>query len=213
MLQIPRGISHSEEQQTIRNTHWGESSYKRRKRKDILQQNTRSLSDKSAIASADASGRYLIADYERSSFSISQCCFLENSPTDIRPILPPNSTNGTNTTTSTDSHHKGGNGVSRGIIIAIVLGSLAFLAILVSSLWNMRRRKKTKDIQSSSRSSQIPIEPETIACEPEEEQELHADEITPPELHGISNPPLEMENGVAAVEMSAQERGIYELNG
>lgn len=47
----------------------------------------------------------------------------------------------------------------------------------------------------------------------EGEHELHGEPVPPSELHGISNGPLELEDGVAAVEKDASKRGRYELYG
>ncbi|KAL8857185.1 MAG: hypothetical protein Q9178_006240 [Gyalolechia marmorata] len=155
---------------------------------------------------------YLIADYERSTFSVNQCRFMENNDPDIRPIFPTNSTNTTTRATPPDSDNKvNTGGLSAGIIAAIVIGSVVFLAILIAVstiLW--RRRLKAK-VPDSSQSDQASIALESVDYNTE--QELHTDPIIPPELEGIGLGPREMEDAVAATEMDAVKEERHELYG
>ncbi|KAL8895669.1 MAG: hypothetical protein Q9207_008072 [Kuettlingeria erythrocarpa] len=155
---------------------------------------------------------YLIADYERSTFSLNQCRFVENDEPDIRPIFPPN-TNTTNTTgggiTPLNTYQK--RDLSPGIIAAIAIGSLVFLAILLSISTILWLRGRKSQLPHSDQSDQTSIAPETP--EPKSPQEVHTDPIIPPELEGIGLGPREMEDGVAATEMNAIAEERHELYG
>ncbi|KAL9601761.1 MAG: hypothetical protein Q9179_002761 [Wetmoreana sp. 5 TL-2023] len=157
------------------------------------------------------STRYLIADYERSRFSINQCHFAENTPKDIRTILPLNVTNETNGTTS-NSHPKQ-DSLSSGAIAAIAFASAVFLTILVTALTVMWWRKRSSKVLTLTQARQQGESPEVVyAANCESEQELHADSKPLPELHAISMGPFEMVDGVAAAEVATGgER--WELHG
>lgn len=155
--------------------------------------------------------RYLIADYERSSFSINQCRFAENISSDIRPIFSPNTTNKTNGTGNSDPHNQNTSGLTPGIIAAIVVSSTIFLVILVLSIIVIRRRKRQGEAPNAVQFEQKAMVPDVVDVECE--HELHGEPIPPSELHGVSNGPLEMEDGVAAVEKDAATRERYELYG
>ncbi|KAL8664640.1 MAG: hypothetical protein Q9202_002910 [Teloschistes flavicans] len=149
---------------------------------------------------------YLIADYERSNFSINQCRFVEE-PADVRAILAPNATNGTKSSTSNSGQST--KGLSPGVIAAIVIGSTLFLLLLstaFSFLWRKKRRvqlsggseHKQSDHSPSAESPRLQ-NPDTLECE------LHAEGMAPPELHGISMGPLEMDAGIAVAEMNVMD--------
>ncbi len=137
---------------------------------------------------------------------------MENNDPDIRPIFPTNSTNTTTRATPSDSDNKANaGGLSAGVIAAIVIGSVVFLAILIAVstiLW--RRRLKAK-VPNSSQSDQASVALESIDYKTE--QELHTDPIIPPELEGTGLGPREMEDAVAATEMDAFKEERPELYG
>ncbi|KAL8720358.1 MAG: hypothetical protein Q9181_007924 [Wetmoreana brouardii] len=155
--------------------------------------------------------RYLIADYERSSFSINQCHFAEKTPKDIRTILPLNVTNVTTGTTS-NSHQKQG-GLSSGAIAAIPVASAVFLVVLVTTLTVIWRWIQSSKVSALTQARQQDESLEVVyAANCESEQELHADPKPLPELHAISMGPFEMVDGVAAGEVATGgER--WELHG
>lgn len=85
------------------------------------------------------SNRYLIVDYERQNFSLSQSVFIENTKQNLIPILPlGNDTLAINRTPQPSSSSKLPGGVLAGIILAILT-----LVILVSGsiIFLIRRRK------------------------------------------------------------------------
>ncbi|KAL8752290.1 MAG: hypothetical protein Q9184_005782 [Pyrenodesmia sp. 2 TL-2023] len=156
--------------------------------------------------------RYLIADYERSTFSVNQCRFVENNDPDIRPIFPTNSTNTTTGATPPDSRSKQNEGsLSAGVIAAIVVGSVVFLAILITVSTVLWRRRLKGKVPNSSQSDQASVALEPIDCKTE--QELHTDPIIPPELDGVGLGPREMGDAVAAAEMNAVAEERHELYG
>ncbi|KAI4089444.1 MAG: hypothetical protein L6R37_008038, partial [Teloschistes peruensis] len=149
---------------------------------------------------------YLVADYERSKFSIDQCRFVEE-PADIRAVLPPNATNRTEGPTSTPRQST--RGLSRGVIAAIVVVSTLFLLLLSTALF-LRWRKKRRVLQSGgSEPKQSDHSPSAELSDIQNldalECELHGEAMPPPELHGIPIGPLEMDGGVAVAEMSSTD--------
>ncbi|KAL8930412.1 MAG: hypothetical protein Q9208_000595 [Pyrenodesmia sp. 3 TL-2023] len=157
---------------------------------------------------------YLIADYERSTFSVNQCRFVDNNDPDIRSIFPINSTNTTTGATPPDSGNtQNAGGLSAGVIAAIAVASVVFLAILITIATILWRRKLKSKVFDSSQSQS---DHASVALEPidyKTEQELHTDPIIPPELEGIGLGPREMGDAVAATEMNAVMEERHELHG
>ncbi|KAL8638017.1 MAG: hypothetical protein Q9228_004785 [Teloschistes exilis] len=149
---------------------------------------------------------YLIADYERSQFSINQCRFVEE-PTDVRAILPPNTTNRTDNPISTSRQSTGG--LSRGVIAAIVVVSTLFLLLLSTALFLLWRKKRRVLQSGGSERKQSDHSPSAELSDLQNldalERELHGEAMPPPELHGIPIGPLEMDGGVAVAEMSSMD--------
>lgn len=73
---------------------------------------------------------YLITDYERSSFSVSQCTFVDGVPENVVAIIPPN---------ATLSRH-----MSRAVVIGMCIGAATFLLMIVLTLVFVIRRRKRK---------------------------------------------------------------------
>ncbi|KAL8627840.1 hypothetical protein Q9189_006461 [Teloschistes chrysophthalmus] len=146
---------------------------------------------------------YLIADYERSNFSINQCRFVEE-PSDVRAILAPNAANGTITPTSSSEQSAGG--LSPGVIAAIVIGSTLFLLLLSTAFFFLWRKKRRVQLSAGSEHKQSDDDPSAESPDLQDpglpECELHAEAMAPPELHGIPIGPLEMDAGVAVAEMN-----------
>lgn len=112
--------------------------------------------------------RYVIADYERSNFSVAQVLFAENSVERIVAIQPP-SAGGT-----------GRSGLSRGVLIAVIVVSIVGAAVLSSGIFmllQLRRKRRTVAIAQIEKEMQ---DDEEIAKEP---QEVHGAE-TKPEMQG-----------------------------
>lgn len=87
--------------------------------------------------------RYLIVDYERSNFSISQSLFEANNPEQL-VALPPagNST--------TDVSDTASSSLSLGAIIGIVIGAVALLIVAgVAAFFILRRRKRRRQAQEA----------------------------------------------------------------
>lgn len=77
---------------------------------------------------------YLIADYERSNFTVAPCAWVQNAEADIRTIISPD--------TALPSEAKASSGVSAGAIAGIVIGVVALIALLLAALWFMRRKRQ-----------------------------------------------------------------------
>lgn len=155
-----------------------------------------------------ACGRYLIADYERSNFSINQCRFDENVSPDIRTISAPNATNSTNNTFSQPK--QAARSLSSGRIAGVVVGSILFVLVSMALALRWRRRRRHQQTNEPQHKQSNPDNSEhtpEVQTQQSSDYELHGEDALPPELHGFANGPLEMEAGVAAFEMSVAGSG------
>ncbi|KAL8854246.1 MAG: hypothetical protein Q9221_000960 [Calogaya cf. arnoldii] len=152
---------------------------------------------------------YLIADYERSQFSINQCRFVEGQLADIHPISSLNDTNITTGLGPDPDTKSSQDGVSAGVIVAIVITAIVVLAIIGIILTVFRRRKSRF---SEQKDGDDHLEPAAfIAADVSGEHELHDQQLPKPELHGFGKDPAEMDGGIAAVEMNARAHEVHEL--
>lgn len=150
------------------------------------------------------SRRYLIADYERSQFSINQCRFVGGLPADIQAISSPNSINITDSPDSPTESSAGG--LSSGVISTIVVVPIAILAVIGTILTIQWRRKRKASKQSDHDDSDKAFK---VAASVSGVLELHEDQLPPPELHDI--PKTEMDGGVMAVEVNATAPTVHEM--
>ncbi|KAI9682257.1 MAG: hypothetical protein M1817_000311 [Caeruleum heppii] len=182
---------------------------------------------------------YLIADYERSTFSLSQAQFPTSDAApltqDIRPILSPTLAN---TTTPTSPPKP----ISKAVIAGSTVGGLAFLiALLALALYLLRRRRQQKqqaarekassaasDLAGSSPSSDtLPQDPnhkhELLGCEsgaelPTPPEKYEVDGTDPPQLkdiHGgrsMSRSPLGVSSSSGEV-MEVHGSHVVEMHG
>jgi hypothetical protein len=129
----------------------------------------------------------VIADYERSNFSVSQCVFKDNNPEDIIAIYP----------TSTPHHHSG---LSTGALVAIIVAIVVFAAILGSVGYVcFRVRKRRREERESSGPEEIKKD---MVQSPMPEEMLHEDRYEVP-----GNKPLQVEVGVSSKMYSAEMMG------
>lgn len=122
--------------------------------------------------------RYLIVDWERSNFSLSQCLFVENTPTKVLAINPPSATSSSNAATpKSSSSNKKTIGIAVGISIPVVFvaGTLAFCLIV-------RRRKPSKAVGPKSDHS-VEVQP-IPSSPPVNSKELDAEKTAIHELSG-----------------------------
>ncbi|KAI4088500.1 MAG: hypothetical protein LQ344_006014 [Seirophora lacunosa] len=150
---------------------------------------------------------YLIADYERSQFSINQGRFVESLSADIRAISSPDTTNrtiGPDPNTNSSTGH-----VSSKLIVSILIPTLVVLSVIGVILMVLRRRKVrvSKEIELVDQPT-----PAVVAYNVSGEHELEDKEIPTPELHGIAMDPSEMYGGMAAVEMNAEVYDVHEMD-
>lgn len=98
--------------------------------------------------------RYLIVDYERSNFSISQSLFEANNPEKLVAIAPA----GNSTTAVSDT---GSSSLSLGAIIGIVIGAVALLIVAgVAAFFILRRRKRRRQAQEAElKKATEPVDP------------------------------------------------------
>ena len=150
---------------------------------------------------------YIIADYERSNFSVYQAVFKEPNPSQIVTI------HSTSYTAANDSSTHGAHRrLDHGDIAAIAVGAVAFLATIVAITTFMYRRKGAHP-QTASASPEtqvelvtpgVPDERDTLGnqCYPELEHVVH----DPQELSGESRHKIELQGCLAISEMEDNMR-------
>lgn len=84
---------------------------------------------------------YLIADYERSNFSVFPCKWEANAQSTIVAIPSINDTTTSNNTTTPATPHSAKSSISVGLIVGIVIGALAVIAIAAFLIWYFFRRR------------------------------------------------------------------------
>ncbi len=84
---------------------------------------------------------YIIADFERHNFSVSQCLFEANAPENLTPLYPPKNIT---ITTPQPPPSSSGSSTNGGVIAGVVVGILGALIIAVLFLWWWRRRRQRR---------------------------------------------------------------------
>lgn len=147
---------------------------------------------------------YVIADFERSNFSVYQAVSAGfNTVQSLVPILPPS----TNTTQGRGSPHPGHRGLDKGMVIAIVVPvvvvSLAAGSILI---WMWRRMKKLRRVPEESQPSQDELQkPELDGHDDFFKAELSEEsQVNGPELEGQHV--VELFGGVAGHEVPSDQK-------
>lgn len=84
---------------------------------------------------------YLIADYERSNFSVFPCKWEANAQSTIVAIPSINDTTTSNNTTTPATPHSAKSSVSVGLIVGIVIGALVVIVITAFLIWYFFRRR------------------------------------------------------------------------
>ncbi|KAI9881481.1 MAG: hypothetical protein M1830_000044 [Pleopsidium flavum] len=101
---------------------------------------------------------YLIVDWERSNFSISQCLFSESLSQQIVTIRSINATSNSNVPPSnSDSASTQNSSISSGAIAGIVVGTILFVALLVVGLALFLMRKRKKKTYSYTDTAELPV--------------------------------------------------------
>ncbi|KAH8599268.1 aspartic peptidase domain-containing protein [Bisporella sp. PMI_857] len=138
---------------------------------------------------------YVVADYERRNFSVSQCKWDLLAPSAVIPILPP-----TNETSSTDATSEGSKKLPLGAIIGIAIGGAAIASAILAALYVRRRRRRKAAAAKAS---------------------THEDTILKPELDGYEALPKTYDTGLEvsdhkhfrppALEMDGEPHEVHEL--
>jgi hypothetical protein len=149
---------------------------------------------------------YLIADYDRHSFSVSQCKWDANAEQSIVPIYPPSPPSSTTTSTSSSTPDPSPSASSIGRIAGAAIGAfllfflLAFLAFYFLVL-------KPRRAHTNAAQRLLHIEnPDPIL-----KAELHAQDITVHhEMQAEAVLPAEID-GALMVEIDSQHTRVYEM--
>ena len=111
---------------------------------------------------------YIVVDYERSNFSVSQCIFEEAAPQDIRTILPISST------------HTNSTAIKIGVAATVAIVALVLSCAILLIRYRRRTRRKQMPEHAEKR-DEIP----EIGVGPQKPGELPEDQRHPPELEDI----------------------------
>lgn len=117
--------------------------------------------------------RYLIVDWERSYFSLSQCLFVENAPTNVLPTNPPPATSSSNAASPKPSSS---NKRTIKIVVGIAIPVVFVAGILAFCLY-LRRKKPSKAVEPE------PVQP-IPSSPPVDSRELDAEKTAIHELSG-----------------------------
>lgn len=141
---------------------------------------------------------YLIVDWERSNFSISQCVFQEQNPQHIIAIPPIQVTD--------SAAPSQGQSLSTGAIVAIAIVvaffSLGLFALALAILFVRRKRRRTAALAATA-----PVSEVEVKIEPESEEyrkpELDANNVSVPQEVGVIKPfHIDLSSGANSVSMS-----------
>ncbi|KAL8719881.1 MAG: hypothetical protein Q9225_003178 [Loekoesia sp. 1 TL-2023] len=160
---------------------------------------------------------YLIADYERRNFSISQCSWVENPQQDIKSISAP--ANGTDSRVS--QHLASGRvaGIVVGSIVVISAVGLAFYFSVVRKWRTKRKRNEEEKSDGSGSPTELDVEEKPLEIDgerhlgpeidgyPPRGPELDGNPFTGQEIDGNPHPGSEME----ASNAFAQELGTKQV--
>ena len=159
---------------------------------------------------------YLMVDYERSKFSVSQYNFTENAPQQIFAITLPNATSSTAPSTSnSQSTH----GLSSGAIAGIVIAIVAVILMIAIAYYVLRRRRKrtayeAAEMDGSEETKDAVDNNDAAAAQSKHLPELETQQLPIAQLNGSEiTRPSEMEGGIAAEEMEGRKTMVHEMPG
>ncbi|TVY38218.1 Candidapepsin [Lachnellula subtilissima] len=129
---------------------------------------------------------YLITDYDRRNFSVSQCDWTPNSQQDIKAILPPSKSSSNSSSSSTaplapQKSHGLGTGAIAGVAIAAVLALLgAALLIIFFKVLKPRRAKKAHAApeEEEAPAASVSAEVNSDNADPSIQTELNGQRLT-----------------------------------
>lgn len=118
---------------------WGELFFKKREQ----------IAKRQTGLQTNFNGRYVVADYERSNFSVSQCVFEENNPETIIAIRSPLSI-----------EHNGKSGLSTGALAGIVVAAVLLLLLVTGLIgfFCIRKKRKTRQDAEEAAAKTLPAD-------------------------------------------------------
>lgn len=149
------------------------------------------------IRPIDSQFRYVIVDYDRSNFSVSQALFPDPSVSShLVPVLPPQTGSSTASTPLPAHHH----GLSKGLIAGIVIAAVIFIVLLIiATLFVMRKLRSRRAAKDASNPDWIKPELDgkdttflgayEVPAEGRERGELEGG--VPEKWKGLTTPPLQ----------------------
>ncbi|KAF2092413.1 acid protease, partial [Rhizodiscina lignyota] len=170
---------------------------------------------------------YLFVDWERETFNVSQCAWVEDMTEHLVAVRSPNETVGDDGSGSSSSASSGGSsgssGLGTGAIVGIAVGIGAAVAILVIGLFFfIRRRRKAAKGHSDDHEKLETPEPDPTSAEPSNRASRRAsreNNVIPKAELDATQQPLKVETGsmhkrpLAPVEADSKPREIFEMMG
>lgn len=165
---------------------------------------------------------YLIADYERRNFSISQCSWVENAQQDIKSISMPVNVTLSGKSQDLSSGEKAG--VAVGSVAAVSAAGLLLYLFVLRQWWNKRAQKEEEKADGSGSSTDLPVNEKPLEIDgerylgpeidgkPHRGQELDGKRYLGKEIDGKVHPGSEMEgSNKYAQEMAAKDIAAAEM--
>ena len=148
---------------------------------------------------------YVIADYERSIFSVHQTLFSNgNVEQDLQPILSAGSTNSSNSSSNTTSTNLSSGSedstLSTGALAGIIVAALVCSGVIIlAAVYSWRKRRRHSGIGVSQGPSVVPMKSEL-----DSKSNMHLS-VQSPELHGHDAPIRELMGRNVAQELPNKE--------
>lgn len=158
---------------------------------------------------------YVIADYERSNFSVNPCIFTDETKQDLRSILPPSDNSTATDDGLEESDASSSNSLSSGVIAGIAIGIVALVVLLlVGVTFRFRRHRRRKREEANFE----PIEKGSTTSR--EGRRIGPDELdgreqgSRSELNGDLHHQTDRKvNNTSGSELSGDQPHVTELNG
>lgn len=155
---------------------------------------------------------YVIADYERSNFTVAQCLFKDPNPQNITPIYPPSAPTPSPLPSPppTITHHSG---LSKTTLIAIIVVIIVVLLLLLAIsfiLFQVRKKRKAREEEEQrlADAHNNAVLEEIRRKEHQEvlEREAMRSILKPMEIDGVERERLEMQATEMRHELEGKER-------
>ena len=150
---------------------------------------------------------YVVADYERQTFSVNQADFAGTGPPQLHAIRPP----GNDSTTAAGGPAAGGSGLSAGAIAGIVIGVVIGLPALVLGVLFVWRRRHRRRAAADAATAESSSDGKADAAEIEGRERTEADGYLHPRVELAEKTSTAAELGAAKAPMELSNEVLREL--